>query len=72
MRISIADTGKGMGTTTLARIFEPFFTIKGINGTGLGLWVCQDLVRKNFGTIRVRSSVKEGQNGSVFVLFLPH
>jgi PAS domain S-box-containing protein len=72
VRITIADTGRGMEPGTLARIFEPFFTTKGINGTGLGLWVTQDLVSKNSGSIRVRSSVSDGHRGSVFVLFFPH
>lgn len=72
VRITIADTGKGMEAGTLARMFEPFFTTKGINGTGLGLWVTQDLVSKNSGSIRVRSSVSDGHRGSVFVLFFPH
>jgi signal transduction histidine kinase len=61
-----------MEPATLARIFEPFFTTKGISGTGLGLWVTQDLVSKNFGSIRVRSSVADNIHGSVFVLFFPH
>jgi PAS domain S-box-containing protein len=72
VRITIADTGKGMEPATLGRIFEPFFTTKGINGTGLGLWVTQDLVTKNLGSIRVRSSVNERHRGSLFVLFFPH
>jgi PAS domain S-box-containing protein len=72
VRITVADTGKGMEPATLARIFEPFFTTKGISGTGLGLWVTQDLISKNFGSIRVRSSVAEDIHGSVFVLFFPH
>jgi signal transduction histidine kinase len=72
VRITAADTGKGMDAGTLARIFEPFFTTKGISGTGLGMWVTQDLVSKNFGTIRVRSSVSDDHRGSVFVLFFPH
>jgi PAS domain S-box-containing protein len=72
VRITVADTGRGMEPEALSRIFEPFFTTKGINGTGLGLWVTQDLVSKNFGTIRVRSSVNQDHHGSVFVLFFPH
>ncbi len=68
MRITIADNGTGMTAETLARIFEPFYTTKGIGGTGLGLWITQELVEKNGGTIRVRSSMKEGRRGTVFCL----
>jgi signal transduction histidine kinase len=36
--IVVADTGHGMSRATLARIVEPFFTTKDLNGPGLGLW----------------------------------
>ena len=72
VRITIADTGTGMDEPTLRRIFEPFFTTKGIAGTGLGLWVTQQLVAKNQGVIRVRTSNKAGRSGTVFVLLFPH
>lgn len=68
LRITVADTGTGMDAPTLRRLFEPFFTTKGIGGTGLGLWIAQDLVKKNQGQIHVRSSVKPGQCGTVFAL----
>jgi signal transduction histidine kinase len=68
IRITIADGGTGMDQATVDRVFEPFFTTKGIGGTGLGLWVTQDLVRKNGGTIKVRSSVGQ-HHGTVFSLF---
>jgi signal transduction histidine kinase len=72
VRIVIGDTGKGMDHATLARIFEPFFSTKGIGGTGLGLWVTQDLVQKNKGNIAVRSSIDAETHGTVFSLFFPH
>jgi signal transduction histidine kinase len=72
VRITIADSGTGMDQQTLKRIFEPFFTTKGIGGTGLGLWVTLDLVHKNFGSIRVRSSNRPNRHGSVFALYFPH
>lgn len=72
VRITIADNGPGMDKETFARIFEPFFSTKGIAGTGLGLWVAQDLIKKNGGSIRVRSRAAENMHGSVFVLFFPH
>lgn len=72
VRITIADTGGGMDRDTLRQAFEPFFTTKGIGGTGLGLWIAEELISKNGGRIRVRSSSRPGRSGSVFVLSFPH
>ena len=71
IRFTIADTGTGMDPATTARMFEAFFSTKGIGGAGLGLWVTQDLVEKNAGTISARSSIREGHRGTVFNLFFP-
>jgi PAS domain S-box-containing protein len=68
--ITFADTGTGMDDATLARIFEPFFSTKGITGTGLGLWVSLGIVQKHKGKISQRS--RTGPNsGTVFRIFLP-
>jgi signal transduction histidine kinase len=67
-RVTIADTGAGISMENRSRIFEPFFTTKKDVGTGLGLWVSSEIVRKHKGQIRLRSG--EGK-GSVFSLFLP-
>jgi PAS domain S-box-containing protein len=72
VRVTIADSGAGMDPETLQRIFEPFFSTKGIGGTGLGLWITKDLVEKNRGTIRFRSSKKMGRSGTVVTLLFPH
>jgi PAS domain S-box len=72
VRILIADTGTGMDKATLSRIFEPFFSTKGIGGTGLGLWVTKDLVQRNNGFMTVRSSERPRHSGTVFSLFFPH
>ena len=40
-------------------------------GSGLGLWVCADILGKYDGRISVRSNDVPGRNGSVFMLFLP-
>ncbi len=73
VRISVADSGTGMSEQTLHRIFEPFFSTKGITGTGLGLWVSREIVDKHGGTLRARSRERnEGRpGGTVFTLFLP-
>jgi PAS domain S-box-containing protein len=71
VRISIADSGTGISPKHLEEIFEPFFTTKKDTGTGLGLWVSRQLVEKNGGTLRVRSSVSGMRRGTTFSLFLP-
>jgi PAS domain S-box-containing protein len=64
--IQIRDSGVGISEEDLARIFEPFFTT-GKKGTGLGLWVTQDIVRQHGGRIEVSSDKNEG---TVFSIIL--
>ena len=66
--LTVADTGSGMSEAVRRRIFDPFYTTKGIGGTGLGLWVTSEIVGRHRGTMRVRSKVGRG---TVFTLFLP-
>jgi len=76
LAMTVADTGSGIPRGQFGKIFEPFYTTKGIGGTGLGLWVSQDIVERHKGALRVRSrsrQVAPGKScGSVFVLFLPY
>jgi signal transduction histidine kinase len=60
-----------MALATTKHIFEPFFTTKGSVGTGLGLWVCKQLIEKNGGSIRVRSNTDGERRGSTISLVLP-
>jgi PAS domain S-box-containing protein len=71
--ITVADNGTGMDSATLSRIFEPFFSTKGITGTGLGLWISHEIIAKHNGTLRVRSRATAINiaGGTVFRLFLP-
>ena len=73
LTITVADTGSGMSDETIARLFEPFFSTKGITGTGLGLWVSKEIVDRHHGYIRVRSRMASGDvaGGTVFRIFLP-
>lgn len=68
VRLTIADTGEGIAPENLGHIFEPFFTTKATVGTGLGLWVSNEIIRRHRGKIRVRSRL---QRGTVFSVFLP-
>lgn len=71
VRITISDSGHGINEATLGKIFDPFFTTKGTVGTGLGLWVCKQLVEKNGGTIKVRSQTEGPRCGTSFSIILP-
>jgi len=71
VRVTVADSGMGISPEDQAKIFEPFFTTKKDVGTGLGLWVAAELVRKYQGWIRMRSRTKGERRGTTFVVFLP-
>ena len=65
----VSDDGAGIPASVLPRIFEPYFTTKPAGkGTGLGLFLCRDIVRRHRGEIRVRSSPT---HGTTFTLELP-
>ena len=69
--ITVADTGTGMSAETLQHLYKAFYTTKGAAGTGLGLWISHEIVRKHAGRLRVRSRQLPGRSGTVFQLFLP-
>jgi signal transduction histidine kinase len=77
VRFSIADTGCGMPQEVRQRIFEPFFTTKEATGTGLGLWVSAEIIRKHHATVRIRSRADDprydgaSHSGTVFMIFFP-
>jgi PAS domain S-box-containing protein len=65
----VADTGSGIPSEQLARIYDPFFTTKAIGrGTGLGLSITYGIVREHEGTIHCDSAVGQGTR---FILSLP-
>ena len=69
--LTVADTGPGICSENASRIFEAFFTTKSMNGTGLGLWVSQEIMNRHHGQLRVRSSQHPEHHGTVFTVFLP-
>lgn len=72
-KIIISDTGNGMTKTELSKLFGKFTRIdnpasKGIEGTGLGLYMAKSIVDLHGGSIRVRSKPEQG---STFTITLP-
>ena len=64
--ISVIDTGSGIPEDVMKRVFEPFFTTKAVgSGTGLGLSVSYDIIKKHNGTIDVESIVGQGTTFTV-------
>ena len=57
--VQLSDSGVGIAQDDIGRIFDPFFST-GKKGTGLGLWVTQDIVRQHGGRIEVSSNVGRG------------
>ena len=68
-RITISDTGAGIPEQVLGRIFDPFFTTKDVGkGSGLGLYIVRNEIKKHGGTLEVES--RPGI-GTTFVFCLP-
>lgn len=66
--IYFCDSGKGMPEEAMRRLFEPFFSTKKGEGTGIGLCVSKEIVEKCDGTIECESS---GPDGTRFLLKIP-
>jgi PAS domain S-box-containing protein len=66
--IAVEDTGIGIDADLLPRIFQPFVTSKKRRGLGLGLPICDRIVKAHGGRIRVRSRAGEG---TIFLVYLP-
>lgn len=69
--LTIADNGRGIPEALLPKIFEAFYTTKRGTGTGLGLWITQNIVEKHGGTITVTSSTLQPDHGTRFTLEFP-
>ncbi len=69
LTLSVSDTGHGMDSLTLKRIFEPFYTTKRTDeGTGLGMSVVHGFIKSHGGKIEVESELGQG---STFRIHLP-
>jgi PAS domain S-box-containing protein len=68
--VSITDNGSGVTPEQLRRLFEPFFTTKELQGTGLGLWVAQEIAEKHRGRILAESRTEGPNRGTTFRVVL--
>lgn len=69
IELKIADTGVGMSSSVIRRIFEPFYTTKDVGvGTGLGLSISYSIIERHHGTIEVDSTPGVG---TTFTITLP-
>jgi two-component system NtrC family sensor kinase len=69
LRVVISDSGPGISEEEIKRIYEPFYTTKEVGeGTGLGLWICESIVRAHGGTMECSSVAG---HGATFTVSLP-
>ena len=68
VRIKISDTGIGMDEQTRRKIFDPFFSTKGVKGLGLGLSIAYGIIKRHHGDMKV---VSRKGFGATFIIYLP-
>jgi signal transduction histidine kinase len=66
LEVSITDEGGGIPRSHLSRIFDPFFSTKQ-RGSGLGLYICYQIIKTHQGEINVRNT----GSGANFTILLP-
>jgi len=71
VRVTVADSGSGIEESMRTRLFEPFATNKENVGTGLGIWVTAEILKRHQAAIRFRSSVRPERSGTVFRITFP-
>ena len=65
--VSFQDNGTGMTEETKKHIFEPFYTTKGENGTGLGMSIIYGIVKRHGGSIEVESELGKGTTVTIIL-----
>lgn len=71
VHITIADSGIGMDPAVTRRVFDAFFTTKGEKGSGLGLWVTGEILKRHGGSILIRSRRTPQPSGTIISIKLP-
>ncbi|HEY9485189.1 MAG TPA: HAMP domain-containing sensor histidine kinase [Nitrososphaeraceae archaeon] len=67
--VSVKDTGEGISNETLSKLFTKFTTSDSTTGTGLGLYICKNIVEAHGGRIWAENNSNE--NGAIFTFTLP-
>ncbi len=67
LRLRVADTGHGIRPEDIGHLFEPFYTARKANGTGLGLWVSQMLIERYGGKVTLDAADDSGACFSVWL-----
>jgi PAS domain S-box-containing protein len=70
LEVLVRDTGKGIAPEHRTKLFEPFFTTKQDVGTGLGLWVVKEIVKRHGGKVQLSNSTAS-EPGTCFSVHLP-
>ncbi len=69
MSVTVSDTGGGIASEHLNRIFDPFYTTKAVGkGTSLGLATVYEIVKQTVGCIRVQSEIGQGSTFEIYLL----
>jgi two-component system NtrC family sensor kinase len=71
VRIIFSDSGSGVEESLLTKIFDAFFTTKGLRGSGVGLWLSAEILAKHNGSIRLRTRTTGIYRGTLFSVFIP-
>lgn len=69
--VEVLDNGPGISDEAAEKLFQPFFTTKGDQGTGLGLWVTLGIVQKHGGAITIHNSEDADLSGAGVRVYLP-
>jgi signal transduction histidine kinase len=70
--IRVQDNGCGMDSHQLQHAFDPYFTTKDVNGTGLGLFITRKVVEAHRGTIELESRIHQGSTVTIRLPLLTH
>ncbi len=71
LELLVHDNGSGITAEQSVQLFTPFFSTKGVHGTGLGLWVSKGIVEKHGGVLRLHTQGQDGKQRTTARLVLP-